>query len=344
MYYANPSTVGRGKRFEITNKQKNGDHFFKNGINLHFGDSLDFYQDWSTPTVIISDGAYGILGFNGDTSNHLSIAEWYEPHILEWTKKATRRTTLWFWNTEIGWACVHPILEKLGWKYVNANIWNKGKAHIAGNVNTSKIKRFPVVTEVCVQYVFEPLIDGKNLQEWLHQEWKRTGLSLKSANIACGVANVASRKYLDKGHLWYCPPDEMFEKLSNYANLHGNIEGKPYFSFNGVSPLSRQEWEMMKPIFNCPIGFTNVWNRNPLKGKERIKVPNSQTASAHLNQKPLDLMMLIIEASSYENDVIWEPFGGLFSGSLAAMNLKRRSFAAEIDKDYFLIGVERFNT
>ena len=34
-------------------------------------------------------------------------------------------------------------------------------AHIAGNVNTKKIRRFPVVSEVCVQYAFEARIDGQ---------------------------------------------------------------------------------------------------------------------------------------------------------------------------------------
>jgi site-specific DNA-methyltransferase (adenine-specific) len=88
-------------------------------------------------------------------SSHLGIANWYEPHIQAWSQHANAQTTLWFWNSEIGWATVHPVLERHGWRYANANVWNKGKAHIAGNVNTSKIRRVPVVTEMCVQYVFE---------------------------------------------------------------------------------------------------------------------------------------------------------------------------------------------
>jgi hypothetical protein len=89
------------------------------------------------------------------TSDHLDLPEWYEPPVEASSKLALPNTTLWFWNSEIGWAVVHPILEKFGWRYVNCNIWNKGKGHIAGNVNTEKIRRFPVVTEVCVQYVRE---------------------------------------------------------------------------------------------------------------------------------------------------------------------------------------------
>jgi site-specific DNA-methyltransferase (adenine-specific) len=96
--------------------------------------------------VIVSDGGYGVLGFDGDTSDHLGLPGWYEPHIKAWAAKATPQTTLWFWNSEVGWASVHPILEKYGFRYINANFWNKGKAHIARNVNTQKIRRFPVVT------------------------------------------------------------------------------------------------------------------------------------------------------------------------------------------------------
>jgi hypothetical protein len=146
------STVGRGKTVTLTTVPIT-DSWTDGNVTLCLGNSLDFYMNWATPQVIVSDGAYGILGFEGDTSDHLGVAEWYEPHIKAWSERATAQTTLWFWNSEIGWAVTHPVLERYGWRYVNANVWNKGKAHIAGNVNTGKIRRFPVVTEMCVQYV-----------------------------------------------------------------------------------------------------------------------------------------------------------------------------------------------
>jgi site-specific DNA-methyltransferase (adenine-specific) len=332
------STVGRGKAVSL-NSEPTFTQWKDSYISLFYGDSLEYYAQWETPTVIVSDGGYGVLGFEGDTSDHLNLPEWYEPHIEQWAKYATPQTTLWFWNSEIGWASVHPVLEKYGWRYINCNIWNKGKGHIAGNVNTQKIRRFPVVTEVCVQYVFEPRIDGMPLKEWLLSEWKRTGLPRKQANEACGVKDVATRKYFDQGHLWYFPPPEMFEKLSIYANKYGNTEGIPYFSHNGKAPMSKEEWAAMRSKFYCPHGYTNVWERNALHGKERIRI-NSNKA-VHLNQKPLDLMSMIIAASSDVGDVVWEPFGGLFTASVAARNLGRSAFAAEIDWTYFFYGVQR---
>lgn len=98
----------------------------------------------------------------------------------------------------------------------------------------------------------------------------------------------------------------------------------------------------MRSKFHCPMGFTNVWERNPLKGAERIRVPEVSGRAAHLNQKPLDLMRMIIEASSDPGDVVWEPFGGLFSASLAARQVGRRAFAAELDPTYFQLGLDRF--
>ncbi len=334
------STVGRGKAITL-DRAPSIKVWRDKYVSLFFGDSLDHYQKWDSPTVIVSDGGYGILGFEGDTANHLSLPEWYEPHIEAWSKAATPSTTLWFWNSEIGWAVLHPVLEKYGWRYVNCNIWNKGKGHIAGNVNTEKIRRFPVVTEVCVQYVMEARIDGLPLKKWLLREWRRSGLPLRKANEACGVADAAVRKYLDQGHLWYFPPPEMFVKLSNYANKHGVPSGRPYFSNGNGRPIDGNEWALMRSKFRCPHGYTNVWERSALRDDERIKAPSGR--AVHLNQKPLDLMTRIIEASSDKGDVVWEPFGGLFTAALAAHRLKRRALAGETDPTYFHYGLKRLN-
>jgi DNA methylase len=333
-----PSTRGRGKTVPAKGPPSSN-IFHEKGITLCYGDSAQYYAGWERPTAIISDGGYGVLGFEGDTSDHLGLPDWYESHIRAWSEYSMPSTTLWFWNSEIGWAVVHPLLEKYGWRYVECNTWNKTKAHIAGNVNTKRLRRFPVVTEICVLYVREMHIDGLLLKEWLLREWKRSGLPLKRANDACGVRDAAVRKYLDQGHLWYFPPPEKFERLVEYANMYGEATGRPYFSIDGKHPVKGDEWSTMRSKFNCPYGWTNVWERLPVHGSERLNVTNGK--AAHLNQKPVDLMRLIIEASSDEGDVIWEPFGGLFSASLAAYQTKRKAYAGEIDPDYYALGVER---
>jgi DNA modification methylase len=96
----------------------------------------------------------------------------------------------------------------------------------------------------------------------------------------------------------------------------------------------------MRAKFSCPHGVTNVWERAPVRDEERVKTEDGR--AVHLNQKPLDLMSRIIEATTDRGDVVWEPFGGLFSASLAASRLERRAFAAETDPTYFQYGARRF--
>jgi site-specific DNA-methyltransferase (adenine-specific) len=81
---------------------------------LVLGDALDWYARWPRPTVVVSDGAYGVAGFPGDPPTHAGLAGWYAPHVAAWSERALPSTTLWFWGTEVGWATVHPLLERHG--------------------------------------------------------------------------------------------------------------------------------------------------------------------------------------------------------------------------------------
>ena len=313
---------------------------------LYQADALELYAEWPTPTLIFSDGAYGINGFPGDTLNVSSLGKWYEPHIKAWSEKADGGTTLWFWNTEVGWATVHPLLIANGWEYRGCNIWDKGIGHIAGNANTKTLRKFPAVTEVCAHYVkavtFEFEGQRLSMQDWLRAEWLRTGLPLNKTNEACGVANAATRKYFTNCHLWYYPPVEMFEKFVAYANQHGEPLGRPYFSLDGERPLTDEEWGRMRAKFKLDHGVTNVWSTPPVRGLERLKSKGS--AATHTNQKPLSLTERIILATSDPGDVVWEPFGGLATAAVASMSNDRECHTAEIIETVYKSAVERLHS
>lgn len=307
---------------------------------LEHGDALDHYGHWDTPSVIISDGPYGIGGYEGDPRSVTDLPKMYEPHAAKWAECAKPATVLWFWNTELGWATVHPVLERHGWKYQSCNIWNKGINHIAGNCNGKTMRSFPVVTEVCVQYVRNPefiCINGSNIQTWLRQEWLRTGMPLNRANDACGVKNAATRKYLTTDHCFYFPPQEVFDRLRDYANTHGEPSGRPYFELP-ADLNTAGGWSRIWYNWNFEYGVTNVWETPALRGQERIK---DGARVLHLNQKPLSLMRRIIGAVCNPGDVVWEPFGGLASASAMAIKLDCRPFAAEIKEKYFKLAHER---
>jgi hypothetical protein len=313
-------------------------------VTIYHQDASLVYHEWPTPDVIVSDGGYGVSGFKGDAREPAELKAWYLGHIQSWSRSSRPGTTLWFWNTEIGWAIVHPVLDEHGWEYVGCNIWNKGIQHIAGNCNLPVLKGFPVVTEVCVQYVrrAEFYHEGKllSLKEWLRNEWKRTGLPMYKTNEACGVINAASRKYFTRDHLWYAPPPEIFERMVDYANKYGDPKGRPYFSFDGKRPANRDEYKRIFPTFKGRYGVTNVWNHPPLHNEERLRIRGSGKY-AHLNQKPIKLIELIIEASSHPGDVIWEPFGGLCTAGLVSCLMSRKAYCAEIDEHTYKMAVSR---
>lgn len=327
-------------------------------FTLHHGDALDAYAKWDTPNAIISDGAYGVGGFRGDPRTPERLDKWYQPHIEAWSERATLATTLWFWNTEVGWANVHPVLVTNGWNYEFCNIWDKGIGQVAGNVNSRTIRRFPVVTEVCVFYTRTPRVavtpgskQTVHMKQWLRDEWKRAGLPYREANAACGVKDAATRKYFDQGWLWYWPPVEVMMKLVEYANEHGLQEGAPYYSFDGQKPVTAEEWAATRSVWNHEHGVTNVWHRPSLRGAERYRGSMKRSAprtynptamsASHLNQKPLDLMERAVLASTSPGDVVWEPFGGLCTGSLAAVNHGRIAFAAEPDDGFYEMATTR---
>jgi len=326
-----------------------GEVFRRADVAIHYDRAEQLYAHWPSPTCIISDGPYGVSGFPGDEPRWSSLAVWYEPHIKAWSQRATPQTTLWFWNTEVGWAMVHPVLIKHGWEYRCCNVWDKGMSHVAGNANTQTLRKFPVVTEVCAHYVKAALFHVGDrtltMQEWLRTEWQRSGLALRLANEACGVLNAATRKYLTADHLWYYPPPEAFVKLADYANRHGKPEGRPYFSLDGNGPIRCEEWAKMRAKFQCPLGITNVWREKQVNGEERIQGERSgmqyKFSSLHGSQKPLRFLELLIHSCSDLGDAVWEPFGGLCPGAVVSYRSRRRYVAAEIVPEFFAAAIER---
>jgi len=234
--------AGQSVRGRAARSPEPGTSFSRDRVTIHFDRAENLYGEWPTPVCIIVDGPYGVGGFPGDPPNPEPLADWYRSHVEAWSRQATPQTTLWFWGTEVGWATVHPVLVAAGWQYRCCHIWNKGLSHVAGNANSLTLRKFPVVTEVCVQYVkaakFRVGDRELSMQDWLRYEWKRTGLPWKLANQATGTLNAATRKYLTADHLWYYPPVEAFEGLVAYANEHGKPAGRPYFSVDGKRPFA----------------------------------------------------------------------------------------------------------
>lgn len=229
---------------------------------LHRGDAAAAYPDWPSPAAIISDGAYGIAGDTpGDTLDGPGLIGWYRDHIIAWSAAAHSDTTLWVWNTEIGFALVHSEFERLGWDYVQTIIWDKGTR---GEVPWPGAA-FPVVTEICTLY--RPRLD---------------------APAGSKPASTQARR----------------------LDVHD---------------------------------LTNVWSCPLLTDDERFSAspPGATDRLTHPHQKPVELMKRIIHAATRPGDVVWEPFAGAATVSVAAVELGRRPFAAEHNPRFADLALQR---
>jgi site-specific DNA-methyltransferase (adenine-specific) len=127
--------------------------------------------------------------------------------------------------------------------------------------------------------------------------------------------------------------------MAAYCEEHGRPnEGWPYFSLDGEKPFDPAKWSRMRSLWVHTHGLTNVWSEPPVHGSERLRVGD---AYLHANQKPLSLMRLQIRACTEPGDVVWEPFGGLCSASVAAQEIGRRSYAAEVHESFYEAAKDR---
>ena len=87
--------------------------------------------------------------------------------------------------------------------------------------------------------------------------------------------------------------------------------------------------------------------------KGKTKFPSHSTGNViefarvvnenHPTEKPVGLIEKIIEASTTESDVVFDPFMGSGTTGVACMNLGRKFIGIEIEPKYFEIACERID-
>lgn len=72
-------------------------------------------------------------------------------------------------------------------------------------------------------------------------------------------------------------------------------------------------------------------------GKERLKNPK------HPSQKPVKILKHIVRIASNEGDVVFDPFMGVASTGVAALEMGRKFIGIELEESYFEAGKKRLN-
>lgn len=85
--------------------------------------------------------------------------------------------------------------------------------------------------------------------------------------------------------------------------------------------------------------------RKKLNGNRDTNVLSAQKSlnQFHPTEKPVDLMKYLVEKSSGEGDVIFDPFSGAGSTLIASKSINRNYIGCEINKEYFEIAQKRLD-
>lgn len=136
---------------------------------------------------------------------------------------------------------------------------------------------------------------------------------------------------------------------------------------NPTAPVIRKRLEMgitgrasydllrFMDLIELQKGLIDVLDFNLLKNnsKDRVRNLNSKFHRIskeelkqidHPCQLPLGLLEIFIKVSSNPKDIVYDPFAGSFTTSVAAGKNGRNSIGVEINKDFIDFGEERFNT
>lgn len=84
-------------------------------------------------------------------------------------------------------------------------------------------------------------------------------------------------------------------------------------------------------------------NINDMGSKNILRVPNITRTKLHPTEKPAELMQILVENSTNENEVVMDPFMGVGGVGIACKQTKRHFIGIEIDEKYFLIAKQRIN-
>lgn len=124
--------------------------------------------------------------------------------------------------------------------------------------------------------------------------------------------------------------------------------------FDGDSIITKEKWETIKEKLGDDYltreyeelrkeyeELRRVWN-NDKKALDVLDFPIcTDDGRFHPTQKPLSLIMYLMERSTRENDLVLDCFSGSGTTAIACHNLKRRFLCVEKDKEYFEASVKR---
>ena len=269
-------------------------------------EKMQTFEENSVDLVVADPPYWKVVGEKWDYQwkTEKDYVEW----SLKWIKEVSRILriggTFYCFGYFRTLALLVPHLEDMGLELRQQIILDKGMRAVSGRA-TKKYKIFPNVTE-SILFIIK---DNKQfVKPFLKERQKALGLTAKQINEALGVKSNGGGMwsiYTGKNVCEQFPTEELWNKLSSILDFE-----MPY---NKVAQT-----------FNPQMGYTDVWTDIDFYKEKHL----------HPTQKPLKLIRRLIEASSNEGDIVYDPFMGSGTTALACVKLGRHYIGSEISEKY----------
>jgi site-specific DNA-methyltransferase (adenine-specific) len=306
-----------------------GDHLCLTSSNalVAQGDSLALLRSLPDHSVslILTDPPYHATkkeNIYGDTAfeEDPHYVEWMQRYAKEWRRILRPNGSFYCFcasemaaRLEVMFATDFNVLSNITWTKPNDPGYDGWK----GKMKKEALRQWYPHSE---RIIFaEPAVEG-NLHRspfghFLRQTRKQIGLSSNEVTERTGeygkVNHGGAVSNWETGR--NIPSRDQYKKMCDVFIATGKVRSMPPYE------------DVIRPfIIDGSKEFTDVWtfpSVRPYRGK-------------HPAEKPLDLLEHAIEATTFPGDIVLDCFAGSGSTALAALKLKRRAVAIEIDPQW----------
>lgn len=155
----------------------------------------------------------------------------------------------------------------------------------------------------------------------------------------CGFALQKLRFKILNDITWYKPNASPNLSCRYFTASHENLiwalkdpKAKHTFNYDAMREGSFPDDFLKK----ADKQMRSVWSVNTPKASEKIH-------GKHPTQKPLDLLLRIVEASTKKDALILDPFTGSSTTGIAVKMLGRKFIGIDISKDYLDLSIKRYS-
>ena len=319
----------RFSQFELIKKLIDGNVIFTtNKAIAVLGESLDVIKSLpsSSISLILTDPPYHSTKKDNITNDRAfdtdeQFISWMEQYFIEWKRILKPNGSIFMFCSTTMSAKLEVAMSK-NFNMLSHIVWTKpndpGFDGWKGKMKKESLRQWYPHSE---RILFaEPAMDGNLKRSWFGNFLRemRTIAGMSGNRLTELVGAYGKVNHGGAVSNWETgrniPSREQYSKISEVLISTGKINSMPDY-----------EDVIRKFEVNASMQFTDVWDFNsvrPYKGK-------------HPAEKPLEMLEHCINATTFEDDIILDCFGGSGSTSIASLNLNRYSISIELEKEWY---------